>query len=121
VVQLPRDPAAVAVARRHAVGLCHDVVSEERCADVALVVSELVTNAIRYGREPLSLTVRPVRDGSSDAIRIEVTDADPTPLAPVEPPGELSLGRRGLVLVAGMSRRWGSQPIAGGKLVWCEL
>jgi anti-sigma regulatory factor (Ser/Thr protein kinase) len=115
-VQLARDPAVVASARQHAVDLCRGVLDESRCDDLALAVSELVTNAIRYGGEPLTLDVQTRPDG----VRVEVTDGDPTPIT-VATPDELDTGRRGLVLVAALCARWGWEPLAHGKRVWCEV
>jgi anti-sigma regulatory factor (Ser/Thr protein kinase) len=117
-VQLTRDPTVVATARRHAVDACREQLDESRCEDLALAVSELVTNAIRYGREPVTLAVRQV----GARVRVEVTDANPTPPAVVDTATEqLATGRRGLTLVAGLCRRWGWEPSGEGKRVWCEI
>jgi anti-sigma regulatory factor (Ser/Thr protein kinase) len=117
-VQLTRDPAVVATARRHAVDVCRDQLDDSRCEDLALAVSELVTNAIRYGREPVTFAVRQV----GARVRVEVTDANPAPPAVIETaPEQLATGRRGLTLVAGLARRWGWEPAGEGKRVWCEI
>ena len=116
VVQLVADPAVVAVARRHAVDACKDNLDEGRCEDLALAVSELVTNAIRYGGDPVTLTVR----HGEDAVRVEVTDGNPQLDVPPEPE-ELATGRRGLRLVAAVCRAWGWHEVDGGKCVWCEV
>jgi anti-sigma regulatory factor (Ser/Thr protein kinase) len=115
-VQLVRDPTVVAVARRHAVDVCRGTLDDDQCDSLALAVSELVTNAIRYGRDPITLTVEP----TAGTVRVEVTDGDPTPLF-VGLPEDLATGRRGLLLVAGVSRSWGWHPTSGGKSVWCEI
>ena len=80
-----------------------------------LLVSELVTNAVRYARGPIE--VRLVRGRS---LLVEVTDPVP------EPPRERRVttedeGGRGLHLVARQSRRWGTRNRPVGKTVWCEL
>lgn len=115
-MQIASDPLVVAAARRHAVAACQDTLDADRCDDVALAVSELVTNAIRYGGEPVTMTVVPGDTG----VRIEVTDGCPTLPVPSEP-DELEPGRRGLRLVDAVCRAWGWHPVAGGKCVWCEL
>ena len=85
---------------------CRNALDSERCDDVALAVSELVTNAIRYGGEPVTMTVLPNDDG----VRIEVTDGNPVLPVPAEP-DDLEPGRRA----------WGWHAVDGGKCVWCEL
>ena len=116
MVKLVSDPAVVAVARRHAVEACKESLDEDRCDDLALAVSELVTNAIRHGGDPVTLTVEPGRD----AVRVEVTDGNPDLEVPPEPM-TLEPGQRGLRLVAAVCRAWGWHEVAGGKCVWCEI
>ena len=62
---------------RHATArfLAEHGVAERAIADAALIVSELVTNAVCYGSEPVDLAV--VVD--DDRVVIEVTDAEPGP------------------------------------------
>jgi hypothetical protein len=83
-----------------------------------------VTNAIRYGTAPIRLRLildQPRRRaGELDGTLIcEVYDAGET--APhVRRAHAFDEGGRGLMLVAALSRRWGSRPVAGGKTIWCE-
>jgi anti-sigma regulatory factor (Ser/Thr protein kinase) len=92
----------------------------ESLADVsALLVSELVTNALRHATGPIG--VRLVRPADPlDVLLVEVSD--PRPELPHEraarPEDESG---RGLQLVAYSSRAWGSRPGAAGKTVWFEL
>jgi anti-sigma regulatory factor (Ser/Thr protein kinase) len=116
VVRLAADPHVVAAARRHAIDISRDHLDDERCQDVALAVSELVTNAIRHGGEPVTLTVF----AHADRVRIEVTDGSPDLQAPGRP-DILDTGRRGLRLVDAVCRDWGWHPVDGGKCVWCEV
>jgi anti-sigma regulatory factor (Ser/Thr protein kinase) len=115
-MQFVSDPALVAAARRHAVDACRESLDDGRCDDLALAVSELVTNAIRYGGDPVTLTVLP----GEDAVRVEVTDGNPDLFMPPEPQ-DLQPGQRGLRLVAAVCRDWGWHKVDGGKCVWCEL
>lgn len=115
-MRLAAEPHVVAAARRHAVEVCREQLDPRRCDDLALAVSELVTNAIRHGDAPVTLEVYP----DDDRVRIEVTDANPTLTVPA-PPGELDAGRRGLRLVSAVCRAWGWHPVDGGKCVWCEI
>ncbi|KFG03066.1 SpoIIE family protein phosphatase [Streptomyces scabiei] len=111
---LPADPAAVAGARRGA--------SEQLAAwglgelefATELIVSELVTNAIRYGTPPIQL--RLVR---ADALICEVSDGSAT--APhLRRARTFDEGGRGLLLVAQVAERWGSRHTSAGKTIWAE-
>ena len=115
-MRLPTDPSVVAAARRHAVDVGRTCLDEDRCEDLELAVSELVTNAIRHGGEPVTLTVLPADEG----VRVEVTDGSSelsTPATTVP----LDTGRRGLRLVDAVCRAWGWHAVEGGKCVWCEV
>ncbi len=88
--------------------------------DALLLVSELVTNAVRHGRPDviISLSVAP------DRIRIGVRDGSET--LPVVPSGQPSVDRptgRGLLIVAATAQDWGVERSRGtiGKTVWAEL
>ncbi|CAL9318440.1 SpoIIE family protein phosphatase [Streptomyces sp. SudanB66_2053] len=79
-----------------------------------LVVSELVTNAIRYGEPPIRL--RLIRDRT---LICEVTDASST--SPhLRRAHAFDEGGRGLLLVAQLTQRWGSRQADGGKTIWAE-
>ncbi|MGW0081533.1 SpoIIE family protein phosphatase [Streptomyces sp. NPDC003393] len=79
-----------------------------------LLVSELVTNAIRYGRPPIQL--RLIRD---QTLVCEVFDGSST--APHMRRARLSdEGGRGLLLVAQLTQRWGTRHSRQGKTIWCE-
>lgn len=82
--------------------------------DVVLVVSELVTNALRHGRSLPVLRLATTAGG----IRIEVTDTDPTPPR-IRLPG--ADGGRGLRMVERLSAAWGAVRAGEGKVVWSEL
>lgn len=81
-----------------------------------LVVSELVTNAIRHGRTaPHLLLVL-----AGECLRIEVTDAGSGGAVRRHPRPE-DVGGRGLFLVDAISDRWGSAHEGGHHIVWCEM
>ncbi|MFJ9796414.1 ATP-binding protein [Streptomyces sp. NPDC101145] len=91
----------------------------------ALLVSELVTNSLRYAHGPvgLRLTRVPEPHGSlppRHALLVEVSD--PVPDRPrARPAGPDDEGGRGLRLVACAARRWGTRKGLTGKTVWFEL
>ncbi|MEU3165529.1 ATP-binding protein [Streptosporangium sp. NPDC006930] len=81
-----------------------------------LLVSELVTNALRHAWGPIRLTIS-YRDGT---LRCEVGDANPAPPVPRDA-HEDDEGGRGLQLLELLSDRWGSDRTPTGKVSWFEL
>ncbi|MEU6296107.1 SpoIIE family protein phosphatase [Streptomyces erythrochromogenes] len=80
-----------------------------------LILSELVTNAIRYGSEPVR--VRLLRDRS---LICEVSDGSST--SPhLRYAATTDEGGRGLFLVAQYAERWGTRYTDRGKVIWAEL
>lgn len=113
--ELPADPAAVSQARKQAAARVAAWGLDDAAFTTELVVSELVTNAIRYGHAPIEL--RLIHD---QALLCEVSDASTT--APhLRRARVFDEGGRGLLLVAQMSRRWGSRQTAAGKAIWAEF
>ncbi|MGW6915864.1 SpoIIE family protein phosphatase [Kitasatospora sp. NPDC054939] len=79
-----------------------------------LIVSELVTNALRHGRPPVRL--RLIRHA---VLTCEVADSSST--APrLKHARTTDEGGRGLFLVAQLSRRWGTRHLGEGKVIWSE-
>lgn len=86
----------------------------------ALVVSELVTNAVVHAGEDRHTIGLTVHTGGG-ALRIEVADHDPRPPVRATPGGQAAAGR-GLMIVDRVATRWGWTPLQPvGKVVWCEL
>ena len=113
---LPPSPTSVPRARRLAGGqLAYWGYGEHR--EIAeLLVSELVTNALRYGAGSIRLNLR-ARNG---LLRVEVEDAGAT-IPRVRRPDQGDEGGRGLRLVSMLSSGWGSARTPTGKVVWFEL
>ena len=84
----------------------------------ALLVSEVVTNAILHARTGVHLTV----DDRGSVVHIEVRDGSPV-LPRVHAFSPASATGRGLRLLDRLATRWGVQrdPITGGKVVWFEV
>jgi anti-sigma regulatory factor (Ser/Thr protein kinase) len=80
-----------------------------------LLVSELVTNAIRYanGEVQLRLVLEP------DSLVCEVHDSSPALPRVLQVDKDAENGR-GLHVVSQVASRWGARRTAGGKVVWCE-
>ncbi|MDX2545710.1 SpoIIE family protein phosphatase [Streptomyces sp. WI04-05B] len=114
VWDLPADPAVVAVARKHVTEQLTRWGLDEAAFVTELVVSELVTNAIRYGGDPIQL--RLIRDRT---LICEVSDASST--SPhLRRARTFDEGGRGLLLVAQLTDRWGTRPTGTGKTIWAE-
>ncbi|MFF4363158.1 SpoIIE family protein phosphatase [Streptomyces sp. NPDC001604] len=107
------DTAQVPRARKFAVDQVDAWGLEEAAFVTELVVSELVTNAIRYGEPPIKL--RLIRDTS---LICEVSDASNT--APhLRRARAFDEGGRGLLLVAQLTQGWGTRHTTNGKTIWC--
>ncbi|MFC4502556.1 MULTISPECIES: ATP-binding SpoIIE family protein phosphatase [Streptomyces] len=111
---LPSDPAVVSKARVHASDQLAAWGLEELAFTTELVVSELVTNAIRYGKSPIQL-----RMILQSALTCEVSDASST--APhLRRARVFDEGGRGLLLVAQLTEHWGTRHNREGKVIWAE-
>ncbi|MFF3946797.1 SpoIIE family protein phosphatase [Streptomyces sp. NPDC001902] len=87
---------------------------DELADSTKLIVSELVTNAVRYGSGPISLRLK-----RHQGLTTEVSDAEVC--APhVRSARTTDENGRGLFLVTQLSRRWGARPAPHGKVVWAE-
>ncbi|MGJ5826339.1 SpoIIE family protein phosphatase [Streptomyces ossamyceticus] len=111
---VPPDPAAVAGVRAAATAQLDAWGLEELGFSTELVLSELVTNAVRYGCEPIHLRlihdrtlICEVADGSSTSphLRYAATTDE---------------GGRGLFLVSHLTERWGTRYTPQGKVIWAE-
>jgi serine phosphatase RsbU (regulator of sigma subunit)/anti-sigma regulatory factor (Ser/Thr protein kinase) len=111
---VPADPAAVSEVRARATRQVADWGLTELAMTSELIVSELVTNAVRHATPPIRL--RLLRDAR---LTCEVTDASST--APRLKHARITdEGGRGLFLVAQLAHRWGARYTADGKVIWAE-
>ncbi|MER7899751.1 ATP-binding protein [Streptomyces sp. NPDC096046] len=115
----PAEPGVVRTARQAVRGQLRAWNLDSLADLAALLVSELVTNALRHATGPIGVRlVRPV--GLGAVLLVEVSDPLPDPPRERAARPEDENGR-GLHLVASSSRRWGTRPGATGKTVWFEL
>jgi serine phosphatase RsbU (regulator of sigma subunit)/anti-sigma regulatory factor (Ser/Thr protein kinase) len=111
---IPAEPAKVADARTLATDQLRAWGLARAESTTELVVSELVTNAIRHGAPPIQL--RLIRD---DMLVCEVTDASST--APhLKRSRTLDEDGRGLLLVCELTQSWGTRQTTSGKTIWCQ-
>lgn len=116
VYTLPEEKPDLAAMRAWVGTLLRDLPEDVRL-DVLLVCTELASNAYEHAEGPRSVRVH----RHTDFVRIEVDDRTPAELPHL---GESRLGDsrgRGLLLVAQLSRCWGTRDFSGGKTVWSEV
>ena len=115
-------PTAVSCARLHAVHVLHEWGLRGLAEDAALIVSELMTNAVDASavlpdRPPVTLRLL----AGERSLLIEVWDQSPHDVEPREADASAECGR-GLTVVAALSTRWGSYRTSHQhKVVWAEL
>ncbi|MEV2216893.1 SpoIIE family protein phosphatase [Streptomyces sp. NPDC050997] len=111
---LPADPEIVAEARLQASRQLQAWGLEEVGFITELVVSELVTNAIRYGEAPIQL--RLIRDRT---LICEVSDSN-SASPHMRRARTFDEGGRGLLLVSQLTQGWGTRQTTSGKTIWAE-
>lgn len=122
-LELDRDPTAPARARAELRDALADGVGEADRATLTLLTSELVTNAVIHSGADAGDTVWLRITSYPDRVRIEVTDPGSGFEIGNLPPRPRDFGGHGLVVVEGLSSRWGTtrEGSDGGFRVWFEL
>jgi len=135
VLQLPYTASSVGVARRHLTGdLIQAGVYEATARDAGLVLSELISNALRHATPLPGRTVRVSWSLRQESVKLAVSDGG-GPTVPMEnEPTNWSVGGRGLGIVARLSLCWGvrtaedgageddpSDDDSGETTVWAEV
>jgi anti-sigma regulatory factor (Ser/Thr protein kinase) len=115
-LDLPPDPRSVTRARELVRAHVGPLAPTEAAEVAALLVTELVTNAVLHARTTIALAV----DVEPGRIRLRVADeSDAVPTRRNYAP-EVATGR-GLALVDQLATAWGVDPSSGGKEVWAEI
>lgn len=119
-IDLPCDASAAAIARQF-VEANRDHIRADLIEDAQLLVSEIVTNAVRHGRPEVTLQVKV----NPPSIGAAVTDrGEDLPAMPPAPPPPVQPSGRGLVIVEALASAWGVTPNPDplpGKVIWFEL
>lgn len=123
VISMPihGGPEAPGVARRAVLSRLDGRVTDETARDVALVVSELVTNSVlhaKVGEDDSVLVELAVVD---DRLAIAVTDPGSKFVPRLVPPDPTKPRGFGLQLVDGIATCWGVRRSPGATQVWFEL
>ena len=123
---LGEDAGSVRVARNFTVATLHRWDTAERSQDIATVVSELLTNALRHALSGARVTRsrRPIQLGLLQLGRcVLCAVADPGSTAPApRAPGSLAETGRGLHIICALSDQWGcTTPSEAGKVVWATF
>ncbi|MEX3107671.1 MULTISPECIES: ATP-binding protein [unclassified Streptomyces] len=123
-LEIRPDPAEVGRARRWACArLAGSALADDDALaeTLALIVSELVTNAVVHTGRPAVLSLCLPGEAAGEAtVRLEVADGSeraPVPRCATDD----ATGGRGLALVDGLADRWGWAAEGAGKRIWCEL
>jgi anti-sigma regulatory factor (Ser/Thr protein kinase) len=117
---LRAEPRSVAHARERVISLAEPFVGEERLPSLRLVMSEVLTNAVRHGApgESMLVAVTP----KDEFLCVQVTDAGdgfaPRPRASAPDDED---GGFGLFLIERLTRRWGLTREQGNTRVWFEF
>ena len=113
-----RDIDAVSAARRWLMAFVHDRgLPRAQRQDAELVISELVTNALRHGLGDVVVRASVAED---DVLQVSVTDSGPE-LPAMQPVDPGRIGGVGLRIVDRLSSEWGVASFPGGKTVWAVL
>src|SRR6516162_7638630 len=130
LVTLPTSPFGARRYTRTFLGSCRGI-GEDTIQTAELLVSELVTNAVRFAADPARTPRHPGRPNASlislslrqfrEHLLIEIYDTDEHPPILSGHDDDAESGR-GLVLVSALSKEWSCFfPPGGGKVVYCVL
>lgn len=119
-LRLPAEPIAPALARAGIRGVAPNL-PERTAADLALLLTEVVSNAVRHASPSPGDEIR-IRLYPDEPVRVEVVDGGPgfEPLTPA-PSGGAQASGWGLFLLDRIASAWGVEHGSDGTTVWFEL
>lgn len=121
-VMLPHATQSVRSARRRlADDLARRGISDEVIGDASLVISEIISNALKHARPLSSGQIRVAWDLSSTSLELQVSDGGGPTRPYLQTPSLSSLGGRGLGIVATLCSEWGVRQDTEGTTVWATL
>ena len=122
VLLLPFAAASVGVARRRLVSdlIAADVYDSAVC-DVALVISELFSNALRHAAPLPGAKIRVTWRIDSVCVHLAVSDGGGPTVPELGEPAQGATGGRGLRIVEKLSVRWGTSAGEDGTTVWADV
>lgn len=115
-IEVEHSPYGPSQARAAVTACAHELGIDEVCDDVVLLVSEMVTNAVRYAAPPVRLEIQA---GEQDVV-VAVCDGSAELPAPREA-GDDAEGGRGMMLVDLLTTDYGVRTGPPGKAVWARL
>jgi anti-sigma regulatory factor (Ser/Thr protein kinase) len=122
VLLLPFTAESVGVARRQLVSdLIEAGIYDSTVTDAALVISELLSNALQHAEPLHDCGVRVTWQLDSDIVRVSVSDGGGRTRPELGEPTQYTTGGRGLRIVARLSRSWGTGGDDDGTTVWAEI
>lgn len=124
VMLLPYTASSVGVARRRLIGgLAEAGVLEATACDAGLVLSELISNALRHATPLPGYLLRVSWEFGDDCIEITVSDGGGPTVPMVNKPAANEIGGRGLGIVDNLSLRWGVRARQEGDeiTVWAVI
>ena len=119
---LPFTASSVGVARRRLVSdLIAAGIYDSAICDIALVISELFSNALRHAAPLPGSTIRVAWRIDADSVQVSVSDGGGPTAPELGEPTQVATGGRGLRIVEKLSRRWGTSTGDEGTTVWAEV
>ena len=122
---LPFTASSVGVARRRLIGdLTQAGVYDATACDAGLVISELISNALRHASPLPGCVVKVSWKLLQDSVEVEVSDGGGETTPAVNEPTNWAIGGRGLGIVARLSVHWGIRAEQDGEpetTVWAEV
>jgi anti-sigma regulatory factor (Ser/Thr protein kinase) len=116
-IDLPPERAAAARARRFVRSTCVGwAVADRAVEDIELLVSELVTNAVRHARSRANLKI----ERRDDVVRVTVSDESGA-VPQLRDYGPEAIAGRGVLIIDRVARDWGVDSLERGKRVWFEV